>query len=422
MSIVNHHHRMGKLWMVSSAGQLANHPQNIITIDIDELLETDIKIALPHCNGNDGHYLQSGGKCGDYYRPIDCQIVDNSFDVKDGLTPISNDILTKQNKIFNNHQDIKSYNITREMVTFVRGVVEINNSIAILYCNAFNQLMLIKNKVEYLIANETNTTWSTILVGSTGNLMIGNVFKGNLYHHYYLKGKFYEVPIDMTNDNEKFIAHLTKDGYPCYIYTRYSAMDEVTISYSSDLNGEGNWTTNIIHTRPSINDGYFRSYSLLNTYDGRLYLAESCKEKYFAISSCTDITKDDWIKDLIYETGFENYQVFNDGHNFIVDHKIYQLDQGWLDINLKMNILDICHQSILTKDGYLSYLDDSYQIVKTIRIIDQITDQIIDGSILLLPNGDLMVLIINNAECITIHKIPSSILTSIPINHDVILL
>lgn len=396
MSHSHHHSKFNKLHLFSSSS--SDDPsirKKIITLEIGEIYENDVKITLPTSHGEAGHYLQADGLCGDYYHPIDGNLADDRFLSKDGLTSISNEILTTKNIIYHNDNSVKSYKLARQMVTFVKGIVEINNSIAILYCNSLGQLMLIKNNVEYLIANESNTMWSTIIVGSAGNLMIGHVFKGNLYHHYYLKGKFYDVPIDMTNDNERFIAHLNKDGYPCYIYTRYGEIDQVTISYSLNINGENEWYTNVIHTRPSVvGGGYFRSYNLLNTHDGILYLAESCKEKYFSISSCTDITKDDWKKDIVYEDGFDDYQIRNDGQNFIVNNNIYQLNIGWQPLSIKGQILDVANQTILTTDGYL--ISNNKSIL--------IDPNIIYGSLLSLPNGEIMVLVVNDVESIQIYR------------------
>jgi hypothetical protein len=421
MSISNHHHKTGIVYMFSSSKQ-PNLARPIIKIDIDEMIEPEVKIVLPSMCGENGHYLQAGGKCDEYYHPVECEIVDDIITTKPGLTPISNDIITVNDKIYKYDNVVKPYTIDKQMVTFVKGIVEINNSIAILYCNTLNQLMLIKNKVEYLIANEANNTHSTILVGSAGNLMIGNVFKGNLYHHYYLKGKFYEVPIDMTHDNEKFIAHLTKDGFPCYIYTRYGEIDQVTISYSSDINGENNWSIRVIHTRPSYNlgyDGYFRSYSLLNTYDGKLYLAESCREKYFSISSCTDITKDDWLKDIVYETGFENYNLFNDRRNFIIDNKVYLINGGiGPSLGINANVLDIDGSVMLADDGYLYHFDDEYVLIKSALL----STNIIYGSMVSLPNGDIMVLIIDDISSIKVHRIKSCFKNIMATKSDVMLI
>ena len=349
---------------------------SLINLVVDEKIENDIKIYLPTNLGSSGHYLQANGEWNEFYSP-----------------------LSNEDNIVKNHKTIKHYRLERHCVTFVKAIVEINNSIAILYCNSLGELILIKSNVEYLIASSSNTNWATILIGSTGNLLIGQVTNGNLYHHYYYKGKFYEVPIDMTNDNERFISHLLPNGYPCYLYTRYSGnFDEVAMCYSSDVNGQYEWSTIVINTRPSFTSEYFRSYSLMNVYN-KIYMAESCKDKYFAISSCDDIMLGNWQKDIVYDTGYTNYITYNDGNDFIVQNVVYSKENEWKAVSFisQDNILDILGNNIiLTEDGFIEYNGN------VIKLTDH---PIIYGSLTLLPNGQILVLLITDPDWINIYRI-----------------
>lgn len=356
MSIVNCDYVTNRLYLDGICIKTSNLANNSVT---------ELNLSS---SGQVGRYLMSNGEWGDY-------------------NDVSLERITAQTNT------LKLVTIPKEMVTYVTCLVEIDNSITILYINSYGRLNLIRKNVEYLIAENSSTTHATIMLSSAGNILIGNVTDRNLYHHYYNKGTFETIPIDITHKDEKFASHIAPNGCPCYIYTRYNTFDEIMISYSNTIQGDDEWNITMIISRPPSSSEYFRSFALCNHSNGIMYLAESCKNHYFAISECSSIPEQNWKIDVVKETGYEQHIIYRIQNEFIVDSTVYYyLNDVWKTrpTEIPLNTISVLdYDLILTSNGLSGVLS---------------LDYILTGSIIKLPDGSLLIVVVNATDSILIYK------------------